>query len=65
MILHNLFAFFHNFTVLNPFQIIWHFNQMWEPNYYYVLTHCSLNKLPHTIYWKSPISILGMFGYVI
>ena len=29
------------------------------------LTHCRLNELPHTIYWKSPISILGMSGYEI
>ena len=29
------------------------------------LTHIRLNKLPHTIYWKSRISILGMSGYVI
>ena len=27
------------------------------------LTHFRLNRLlPHTIYWKSPISILGMLG---
>ena len=24
------------------------------------LTHCRLNRLSHTIYWKSPISILGI-----
>ena len=29
------------------------------------LTHCRLNRLPHTIYWKSPISILGMSVYEI
>ena len=29
------------------------------------LTHCRLNELPHTIYWKFLISILGMSGYVI
>ena len=29
------------------------------------LTHCILNKLAHTLYWKSPISILGMSGYEI
>ena len=29
------------------------------------LTHFRLNKLAHTIYQKSPISILGMSGYVI
>ena len=29
------------------------------------LTHCRLNRLPHTIYWKSLISILGMSGYEI
>ena len=27
------------------------------------LTHCRLNRLSHTIYWKSPISILGMSGW--
>ena len=29
------------------------------------LTHCILNRISHTIYWKSPISILGMSGYEI
>ena len=29
------------------------------------LTHCILNKLSHTIYWKSPISILGMSSHEI
>ena len=29
------------------------------------LTHCILNRLSHTIYWKSPISILGTSGYEI
>ena len=29
------------------------------------LTHCRLNLLSHTTYWKSPISILGMSGYEI
>ena len=27
------------------------------------LTHCRLNRLPHTTYWKSPFSILDMSGY--
>ena len=27
--------------------------------HYKALTHCILNRLSHTIYWKSPISILG------
>ena len=27
------------------------------------LTHCILNRLSHTVYWKSPISILGASGY--
>ena len=31
----------------------------------YTLTHCRLNELPHTIYWKILTSILGMSGYVI
>ena len=26
------------------------------------LTHCRLNEFPHTIYWKSPISVLVMSG---
>ena len=30
-----------------------------------LLTHCRLNELPHSIYWKILISILGMSGYVI
>ena len=30
-----------------------------------VLTHCILNRISHTIYWKSPISILGTSGYEI
>ena len=30
-----------------------------------MLTHCILNRLSHTIYWKSPISILGTSGYEI
>ena len=29
------------------------------------LTHCRLYRLSHTIYWKSPISILGTAGYEI
>ena len=29
------------------------------------LTHFRLNKFYYTIYWKSPISVLGMSGYVI
>ena len=29
-----------------------------------LLTHFILNRLSHTIYWKSPISILGMSGYI-
>ena len=28
------------------------------------LTHFILNRLSHTIYWKSPISILGMSSYI-
>ena len=27
-----------------------------------LLTHFRLNKFPHSIYWMSPISILGMPG---
>ena len=27
-----------------------------------LLTHCILNRLSHTIYWKSAISILGTSG---
>ena len=29
------------------------------------LTHCRLNRLSYTIYWKSPISILGTSSYEI
>ena len=29
------------------------------------LTHCIWNRLSHTIYWKSPISILGKSSYEI
>ena len=29
------------------------------------LTHCILNRFSHTIYWKSPVSILGTSGYEI
>ena len=29
------------------------------------LTHCILNRLSHTIYWKCPISILGTPGYIL
>ena len=29
------------------------------------LTHCIRNRLSHTIYWRSPISILGTPGYEI
>ena len=29
------------------------------------ITHCRLNELPHTIYWKILILILGVSGYVI
>ena len=27
------------------------------------LTHFRLNELTHTIYWESPISIFGSWGY--
>ena len=29
------------------------------------LIYCRLKRLSHTIYWKSPISILGTSGYEI
>ena len=29
------------------------------------LTHCRRNRLSHTIYWKTPISILGTSSYEI
>ena len=35
------------------------------PSSQYDLTHCRLNRLPHTIYWKSPISNSGMSGFEI
>ena len=31
----------------------------------HTLAHFRLNKLPHKIYWKNPVSILGMSSYVI
>ena len=31
----------------------------------YFLTHCILNRLSHTIYWKSPVSIISTSGYKI
>ena len=34
-------------------------------NYVYILTHCRWNRLSHTLYWKSQISILGTSGYEI
>ena len=30
-----------------------------------ILTHCIRNRLYHTMYWKSPISSLGRWGYEI
>ena len=30
-----------------------------------LLTNSRMNKLTHSIYWKSPFSILGMSGYMI
>ena len=30
-----------------------------------ISTHCRLDRLAQTIYWKSPISILGISGNVI
>ena len=35
-----------------------------EP-YHTLLTHCGLNELPQTIYWKMLILILGISGCVI
>ena len=41
----------------------------WQVGFIYLyknqLTHCMLNRLSHTIYLKSPISILGTSGYEI
>ena len=31
----------------------------------HLLTHCILNRFSHTMYWKSPISVLGTSGYEI
>ena len=44
--------------------LVWSYDmRIWR---YHFSCYCScLNKLPHTIYWKSPISILGMSGNVI
>ena len=30
-----------------------------------LITHCILDRICHTIYWKSPVSILGTSGYEI
>ena len=30
-----------------------------------MLTHCILNRRSHSVYWKSPNSILGTSGYEI
>ena len=40
---------------------------LWETtkNDHVSLTHCRLNRPTHTIYWKSPISILGTSIYEI
>ena len=41
---------------------------LFYPKYFDILpclTYCRLNRLSHTIYWKSPISILGTAGYEI
>ena len=38
---------------------------VFSENTVHVLIHFILNKLSHTIYWKSPISVLGMSGYEI
>ena len=34
-------------------------------SFQFSLTHCILNRFSHTIYWKSPISILGTSGHEI
>ena len=43
---------FYSLTVLPPLK---------DP---FRITHCRLNEVPHTLNWKSPISILGMSGSV-
>ena len=40
-------------------------NPLMKPSTDLFLTYCILNRLSHTIYWKSPISILGTSGYEI
>ena len=45
----------HHDSILAPSRAIQHNS----------LTHCRLNRLSHTIYWKTPISILGTSGYEI
>ena len=37
---------------------------LFAANLFGTLTHFILNRLSHTIYWKSPISVLGMSGYI-
>ena len=45
--------------------ITWYLNTRFVLLWVTSLTHCRLNRLSHTIYWKSPISILGTYGYEI
>ena len=50
--------------------IFWRSKQSNGPKFHFrgldlILTHCRLNRLSHTIYWKSPISILGRWGHQI
>ena len=47
-----LFTMTNSNSFLSPYEIL-------------PLTHCILNRLSHTIYWKSPVSILGTPGYEI
>ena len=55
-------------TVILPFPLIQEgqLSIVWEKYVHRCwLTHCILNRLSHTIYWKSPISILGTASYEI
>ena len=47
-----------------PVALLWVSQLQWVKKYGKEITHCSLNKLSHTIYWKSPFSILGTSGYM-
>ena len=50
------------YEILDHLQLLYMYGKLYAN---FVLTHCILNRLSHTIYWKSPISILGTSHYEI